>query len=103
MSSRFAIVSCLLSLSACGGTTPSTTPAAPAPPTESGAPPTGEGGPALTAAECDKQGGHVVGDIGDGATQRPDYRCHESGQPPVGRIRVEAGQPVPIEGAVCCR
>jgi len=57
----------------------------------------------LTAEECEKQGGHVVGDIGDGATLRPGYRCPGSGQPPIGRIRIEEGRPVPIEGAVCCR
>jgi hypothetical protein len=57
----------------------------------------------LTAQECEKQGGHVVGDIGDGAIHRPDYRCAGSGQPPIGRIEAEPGKPIAIEGAVCCR
>ncbi|MBN9161904.1 MAG: hypothetical protein BGO98_28870 [Myxococcales bacterium 68-20] len=106
MSSRLAVVSCLLLLSACGGST-SPAPTTPAAPAESGATPpapgSGEGGSALTAEECEKQGGRVVGDIGDGATHRPDYRCPDSGQPPIGRIKFEPSKPVALEGAVCCR
>lgn len=56
--------------------------------------------PALSEAECQTKGGAVVGDIGDGAIHRPDYRC-ESGQPPIGSIRQDGG-PVAIEGSVCC-
>ena len=59
------------------------------------APRAADAGSALTPEECEKQGGHVVGDIGDGATSRPDYRCPGSGQPPIGRIKVEPGRPVP--------
>ena len=55
----------------------------------------------LTAEECEKNGGTVVGDIGDGATQRPDYRC-ASGAPPSGSIRAAAGGPMGVEGSVCC-
>lgn len=55
----------------------------------------------LTKEECEAQGGAVVGDIGDGATLRPDYVC-ASGKPPLGSITPPAGGPVPIEGAVCC-
>ena len=70
-------------------------------------PPTGE--PTTSAPErkalaqdaCEAQGGSVVGDIGDGATQRPDYVC-PSGKPPLGNIVPPAGGPVAIEGAVCC-
>jgi hypothetical protein len=59
--------------------------------------------PEITAAACEEQGGKVVGDIGDGAIHQPDYRCPESGEPPVGTIIPEPGGPVAIEGAVCCR
>ncbi len=51
--------------------------------------------PSMSAEECTAAGGTVVGDIGDGATQRPDYVC-ESGQPPIGTV------PLGIEGSVCC-
>lgn len=57
--------------------------------------------PAMTNAECESKGGRVVGDIGDGAIHRPDYTC-ESGKPPLGSIRAVEGEPIPIEGAVCC-
>lgn len=55
----------------------------------------------LTAAECQAASGTVVGDIGDGAIHRPDYRC-ANGQRPLGSIRAEQGEPVAVEGAVCC-
>ncbi len=105
MSSRFAIASSLLLLLACGGSTPPATgapaPASSTPPVP--APRDGDGGSAVTAEECEANGGRVVGDIGDGAIHRPDYRCPGSGQPPIGPIKVEPGRPMPIEGAVCCR
>jgi hypothetical protein len=56
---------------------------------------------ALAQQECEAQGGTVVGDIGDGATHRPDYVC-PSGKPPLGDIAPPPGGPVPVEGAVCC-
>jgi hypothetical protein len=56
---------------------------------------------AVTQGECEAQGGSAVGDIGDGATHRPDYVC-PSGKPPLGNIAAPAGGPIPIEGAVCC-
>lgn len=56
---------------------------------------------AVTQGDCEAQGGSVVGDIGDGATHRPDYVC-PSGRPPLGTIAAPAGGPMPIEGAVCC-
>jgi hypothetical protein len=59
--------------------------------------------PALTAAECSTKGGEVVGDIGDGAVHRPDYRCAATGEPPLGEIAADPGGPVAIEGAVCCK
>jgi hypothetical protein len=59
--------------------------------------------PQLTAEACEAEGGTVVGDIGDGAIHRPDYRCSESGEAPIGSIVAEAGGPIAIEGAVCCK
>jgi hypothetical protein len=59
--------------------------------------------PRLTAPACEAQGGKVVGDIGDGAIHRPEYRCPDSGEPPIGTIEPEAGGPVAVEGAVCCK
>lgn len=55
----------------------------------------------LAQPECEAQGGSVVGDIGDGATHRPDYVC-PSGKPPLGNIAPPAGGPIPVEGDVCC-
>lgn len=57
---------------------------------------------AMTSAECEAEGGKVVGDIGDGAIHRPDYVCPDNGQPPIGSIAPEGEGPVPVEGAVCC-
>lgn len=56
---------------------------------------------ALTQEQCEAQDGSVMGDIGDGATQRPDYLC-PSGKPPLGSIAPPEGGPIPIEGSVCC-
>jgi hypothetical protein len=55
----------------------------------------------LTAEACEASGGTVVGDIGDGAIHRPDYRC-PSGQKPSASIRAPEGGPVAVEGSVCC-
>jgi len=55
----------------------------------------------LSAEECKAQGGSIVGDIGDGATHRPDYVC-SSGKPPLGDIAPPKEGPIPVEGAVCC-
>lgn len=43
----------------------------------------------------------MVGDIGDGAVHRPEYVC-PSGHPPLGSIVAGAGEPIGVEGAVCC-
>ena len=56
---------------------------------------------ALSQEDCQAQGGTVVGDIGDGATHRPDYVC-PSGKPPLGSIAAPAGGPIAVEGSVCC-
>jgi hypothetical protein len=56
---------------------------------------------ALTQEQCEAQAGRVVGDIGDGATHRPDYVC-PSGKPPLGDIAPPAGGPIAVEGGVCC-
>lgn len=55
----------------------------------------------LTAEACEASGGSVVGDIGDGAIHRPEYRC-PSGAGPSGTIREKAGGPIGVEGSVCC-
>ena len=55
----------------------------------------------LTRAECEASNATVVGDIGDGATQRPDYVC-ANGKPPLGTIAQPPDGPVAIEGEVCC-
>jgi hypothetical protein len=91
-------------IAACGGAqnepvTPAGEGAAPAatpPQTETGAE-----RPSLTAQECEAGGGTVVGDIGDGAIHKPEYKC-ASGAAPTGSIRAAEGDPVAIEGAVCC-
>lgn len=57
--------------------------------------------PQLSADECIAAGGTVVGDIGDGAIHRTDYRC-ASGVPPSGSIVSASGEPIGVEGAVCC-
>jgi len=57
--------------------------------------------PSLTADACEASGGSVVGDIGDGAIHRPEYRC-SNGAKPSGSIRAAAGGPIAIEGSVCC-
>lgn len=78
--------------------TETTTPGEPA---ATPAPTGGSERASLTNAECEAKNGRVVGDIGDGAIHRPDYVC-ESGQPPLGSIRAVDGEPVAIEGSVCC-
>ncbi|HEY6560163.1 MAG TPA: hypothetical protein VI072_22920 [Polyangiaceae bacterium] len=94
----------------CGGSqTPAETPNEVAPaqvPAVESAPVPSDGAPSparpeLTAEACEAGGGKVVGDIGDGAIHRPDYRC-EGGAAPTGTIRAPAGGPMGVEGSVCC-
>ena len=85
-----------LVLAGCG----SSQPPPPSPPTDEPAKPAPER-KSLAQPECEAQGGTVVGDIGDGATQRPDYVC-PSGKPPLGNIAPPAGGPMAVEGSVCC-
>jgi hypothetical protein len=101
----------LAALVACGGA--QHTSSEPTAPSESATPPETQvepsaspsdaaaGGQELTAEVCEAGGGTVVGDIGDGATQRPGYRC-PSGAAPTGNIRAPEGGPIGVEGSVCC-
>ena len=57
--------------------------------------------PTLTAQACEASGGSIVGDIGDGAIHRPEYRC-PNGAKPTGSIQPAEGGPIAIEGSVCC-
>jgi hypothetical protein len=85
---------------------PTTTPEQPTgeqPPAGEEPPATGTERPALSAAQCEEQGGKVVGDIGDGAIHRPEYRCPDSGEAPIGSVTADPGGPVAIEGSVCCK
>ena len=85
----------VIALTACGGSTP-----APQNPPPAGGEDKHERKD-LTQEECTTHGGSVVGDIGDGATHRPDYVC-PGGSPPLGNIVQPAGGPMATEGAVCC-
>lgn len=100
----------LLAFTACGGTRNETeapaqgntpTEPTPSPPSEEGFPEPTPAPAGLTAEQCEASGGTIVHDIGDGAIHRPDYRC-PSGAPPAGPIQIPEGNPVPIEGSVCC-
>jgi hypothetical protein len=85
---------------ACGGSQPP--PVEPAKPSEVAPPaPEGETRPTVSAQQCEASGGTVVGDIGDGAIHRPDYRC-ASGAKPTASISNPEGGPIAIEGSVCC-
>ena len=74
-----------------GPESPETAPTEPPP----GFPPPPAERRAMTAEECAAEGGHLVGDIGDGRTHRADYRC-ENGRAPLGRVALGT------EGSVCC-
>jgi len=55
----------------------------------------------LTAEACEAGGGAIVGDIGDGAIHRAEYRC-PNGAKPSGSIRALGAGPIAVEGSVCC-
>jgi len=95
----------ILLLAGCSkSTTPTTTPPdTTSPPPASEGTPDGAERPQLTAAACEAQGGKVQGDIGDGAIHKPEYKCPDSGEAPIGSIVPDAGGPTAIEGAVCCK
>jgi len=57
--------------------------------------------PSISAEACEANGGSVVGDIGDGAIHRPEYRC-VNGAEPTASIQAAPGGPIAIEGSVCC-
>jgi hypothetical protein len=92
---------------ACAGAQPSpSVPAIGGPNDDSSAPTSSKGGdhtarPTIAAGACESNGGMVVGDIGDGAIHRPEYRC-ANGARPTANIAQEQGGPVSIEGSVCC-
>lgn len=97
----------LAAAAACSKKNPDAEPTTTPEPTTTEQPPADDGNheerPGLTAAACEAQGGKVVGDIGDGAIHKPDYRCPDSGEPPLGDVVAEPGGPVAIEGSVCCK
>jgi len=100
-------LSVLSGLSAgCGGASPAAQPPTPVPVASSVQPTPGASEadatrPSLTALACEESGGTLVGDIGDGAIHRPEYRC-PNGAKPTGSIRAEEAAPTAIEGSVCC-
>ena len=102
------VVVCALSVAlvGCGGaSSPPQEPIQAAPPAtaqpESSTPEAPAPRPSLTAKECEASGGAIVGDIGDGAIHRPEYRC-PNGAKPSGSIRATEGGPIAVEGSVCC-
>jgi hypothetical protein len=59
----------------------------------------------VTRQECLDRNGTIVGDIGNGAIFNDDYVCESSGESPIANIlqpSVESGEPIAIEGEVCC-
>jgi hypothetical protein len=56
----------------------------------------------ISRQECQDQGGQVVGDIGDGAIFGADYICENNGLPPTDPVMASSGEPIAIEGEVCC-
>ncbi|HKO46353.1 MAG TPA: hypothetical protein VJV79_01435 [Polyangiaceae bacterium] len=94
-------------ITGCGGASGPAQDPSQAPPqsgSQSPAPTSGEppaGRPTLTAQACEASGGALIGDIGDGAIHRPEYRC-PNGAKPTGSIAAAEGGPMAIEGSVCC-
>jgi hypothetical protein len=100
---RILAIACSVFLAAACSKPSTTAPASPASPDPAPVDTTGAATrPTLTAEACAAQGGEVIGAIGDGAIHRPDYVC-ATGAPPIGSIVAKAGEPVAIEGSVCCK
>ena len=57
---------------------------------------------AISRQECRDKGGVVVGDIGNGAIHQPDYLCPTNGEAPSDTVFALDGEPIAIEGEVCC-
>jgi hypothetical protein len=94
----------MISTAACGGGQTAPSPPGTTPPNR--VTPGGDGDEVrgtLTPEQCKAAGGEVIGDIGDGAVHQRDYRCPQSAAPPIATIVTEPGQPIGVEGAVCCR
>lgn len=88
-----------LTVLACGG---SQTPPHSGPVSDFSAPTSASASrPTIAAGACESNGGMVVGDIGDGAIHRPEYRC-ANGALPTANIAQDPGGPISIEGSVCC-
>lgn len=93
---RFILILMILSLFACS------TPGVQAPTARSELPGLGaKRSTQMTSEECSEANGVVVGDIGDGRIHRSDYLC-ENGDIPLGAIVPSEGEPISVEGAVCC-
>jgi hypothetical protein len=58
----------------------------------------------ISRAECEAQGGEIVGDIGDGAVFADTYTCESNGQAPLANVVAGTSNDEPIanEGEVCC-
>ena len=56
----------------------------------------------ISRQECIDKGGEVVGDIGNGAIHQPDYLCPTNGEAPSDTVFALDGEPIAIEGEVCC-
>lgn len=96
------ILGMMLALVACGPSTSTPTTESPEPAPPGGELPEPASRDSISAADCEAQGGTVVGDIGNGAIHKPDYVCPETGVAPLGSIAPAEGEPVATEGAVCC-
>jgi hypothetical protein len=56
----------------------------------------------ISRQDCIDQGGQVVGDIGNGAIFLPTFLCESNGLPPIDEVIASPGEPIAIEGEVCC-
>lgn len=100
---RFVLVLGSGSFVACGASQPAPIGPSFAPDsgTTPGAPTEDAARPSITANACEANHGSVVGDIGDGAIHRPEYRC-VNGAKPTANISADPGGPTALEGSVCC-